>query len=764
MNSKIKLLLEQAIHAFYSNDLKQAEKLLKQCLHLDAKNFDALHLLAIVYASLGNHKMAIEYFQEALKLCPNDASALSNYGSSLNSIGKNQEALSAFQKAIHIIPDASEFWYNAGNTLCDLNKYEEALTYYEKAIQLNPKCYEFYNNYGKTLYELKRYSESLIYYDQALKGNPFFLECLVNKGVALDQLKRFDEALDCHDQVLNLEPNYAQVWSNKGTTLIELKRYDEALIHLDKALSLKPDYAEAWAGKGFVFNELKRHEEAIHFYDKALALKPGYAEAWYNKGSTLHVLKRYTEAIIHYDEALKLKPDIDWVLGELLHLKMKMGSWSSLLDTVNTINHKVMVNQKVIQPHTLLSIGDDPLLHQKNSKIFVGAKFPQNLSLGRISKFPKRDKIRIAYFSPDFKKHPVAFLTAELFEIHDRDRFEVFAFSLQKAPIQDEMSARLRKGFDTFLDVENMSDLEIAQLARKLEIDIAIDLAGHTQYSGTRIFSYRAAPIQVNWLGYPGTSGADYFDYIVADEIIIPNKHHDFYTEKVAYLPDTYMVDDSRRIASSRVFTREELGLPKSSFVFCCFNNDYKFNPRVIDSWSKILLSVEHSVLWISENNEHFRENLIKEFNRRGVHSDRIIFAKRLELMGDHLARYCLADIFLDTYPYNAHTTAMESLKAGLPVLTLIGESFASRVAASLLNAIGLPELITHSQQEYECLAIELALNPQKLADIKDKLANRRSTAPLFDTKRFTKNLEAVYLTMYERHQIGLEPAHISIT
>jgi predicted O-linked N-acetylglucosamine transferase (SPINDLY family) len=307
-----------------------------------------------------------------------------------------------------------------------------------------------------------------------------------------------------------------------------------------------------------------------------------------------------------------------------------------------------------------------------------------------------------------------------------------------------------------------MSDKEIAKFARENEVDIAIDLACPTQFSRTGIFSYRVAPIQVNWLGYPGTIGADFIDYIVADRTIIPETHHKFYVEKVVCLPNTYMVDDSKRVGSSRKFTREECGLPKNSFVFCCFNNGYKFNSQVLDRWSRILTAVENSVLWISENSVIFKANITLEFKNRGIDSRRIIFAQRLESMADHLARYALADLFLDTYPYNAHTTAVDSLKAGVPVITLIGQSFASRVAASLLNVVGLPELITSTLDEYVALATELDTNHNKFIDLKIKLARNRLLTPLFDTSIFTKNIEAAYIEMYERHQGGLEPSHLS--
>jgi len=447
----------------------------------------------------------------------------------------------------------------------------------------------------------------------------------------------------------------------------------------------------------------------------------------------------------------------------LIHLKMKVCIWSGLQASSVNVSKKLLTKKKAVLPFMLLTLNDDTQLHRKISENYISDKCPPNSTLGPISRREKKEKIRIAYFSPDFRNHPVSFLTAELFETHNRKTFEVVAFSLQKTPDDDESSIRLRKGFDRFIEVENMSDSQIAQLSRELEIDIAIDLAGLTQDSRTGIFSYRAAPIQVNWLGYPGTIGANFIDYIIADKTIIPESHQAFYAEKIAYLPNTYMVDDSKRVASSRIFTREECGLPENAFVFCCFNNDYKFNPLLVDCWSRILKRAENSVLWISENNMLFKNNIKIEFQNRGVNPDRIVFAPRLESMADHLARYSLADLFLDTHPYNAHTTAVDSLKAGVPVITLMGQSFASRVAASLLSAIKLPELVTNSQDEYEALATELATNPNKLIDIKIKLIYGRFTTPLFDTLMFTQHLESAYTQMMERYWNNFPPDHIHI-
>ena len=549
--------------------------------------------------------------------------------------------------------------------------------------------------------------------------------------------------------------------TNKGVTLHELKRYDEAIVHYDKALGLKPEYAEAWSNKGVTLHELKRYDEAIAHYDKALSLKPGFAEAWSNKGVTLNEFKRFDEAIAHYDKALSLKPDIDWASGDLLHIKMKICDWSALAESLEDIAKKVVANEKVAQPFTLLALNDDVLLHKKSSEIYVQSRYPFNPVLGPIPRRPQSQKIRVGYFSADFHNHATGYLMAEFFELHDKSQFELVGFSF--GPItNDGMRQRLEKSFDQFIEVGNRPDIEIARLSRDLNMDIAVDLKGFTQDSRTGVFAHRAAPIQVNYLGYPGTMVADYIDYIIADKTLISPELQSCYSEKVIYLPDSYQVNDRKRLISERQFTKQELGLPEGSFVFCCFNNNYKILPATFEGWIRILRAVEGSVLWLLQDNSWAVENLKKEAEKQGVAPDRLVFAERLPLP-EHLARHRQADLFLDTFPCNAHTTTSDALWAGLPVLTLMGRSFASRVAASLLNAIGLPQLITFTQKEYEALAIELATNPKKLVDIKLKLARNRLNAPLFDTPLFTKNLEAAYIKMMEQYQADLQPDHMAI-
>jgi len=761
--NQLSKLFEYGFALHQQGKLADAQVIYEQILQVDPINFDAIQLLGVVSAQTKNYEKAVELITRALKINPRDDACHNNLGNALKNLKRFDEAINSYDKALNLKPDYAEAYSNKGVVMYELKHFDEAINCYDKALIIEHYYPEAHSNKGNALYELKRYDEAIAHYDQALSLKPDYHEAWVNKGVTLSQLKRYDEAIAHYDQALSLKPDYAEGWSNKANALNELKRYEEAIAHYDQALRLKPDYAQVYSNKGNTLQELNCFEEAITHYDQALSLKPDYAEGWSNKANALNELKRYEEAIAHYDQALSLKPDVDWVHGYLLHTKMIICSWSGLPDSLKEISKKVMKNERVSQPFSLLASNDDPLLHRKCAEVYAQEKYSLSSICNSISKHSKKEKIRIGYFSPDFKEHAVSYLTAGLFEFHDKDKFEIFAFSLQKAPIADEMNSRLRGIFDRFIDVENMPDLEIARLSRKFEIDIAIDLAGPTKSSRLGIFSYRVAPIQVNWLGYPGTIGNDFIDYIVADKTIIPESYREFYAEKVVYLPNTYMVDDSKRIASSKIFTRKECGLPEKAFVFCCLNNSYKFNPHVLDCWAKILLRINNSVFWISENNKYFKVNIINEFERRGINPSRVVFAQKIELMSDYLARCALADLFLDTYPYNAHTTAVDSLKAGVPVLTLMGKSFASRVAASLLNAVGLPELITNTQEEYETLAIELAMNPKKLADIKEKLAVNRLTTPLFDTPLFTKNLEAAYIQIYERYQSDLKPDHIFI-
>jgi len=597
---------------------------------------------------------------------------------------------------------------------------------------------------------------------RACQSSTCSIEALYRLGASYLETARPEEALIYLTRVIELDSGHFEGLHDIGTALAQLGRLDESLSFYQKASAIRSDAPELFFNLGRLYDEVKSPSLALKNYDIAIALEPNFADAWRNKGTTLLDLKKYSEAFICLERALNLNPMLYFVLGDMIHAKMKIGDWNNIEGYTAKLFTQIQEGKAAANPFTLFALNDDPVLHKQCAEIYSNTKYPYRPTLGPPPQHSKSQKIRLGYFSADFRSHAVSFLMAELFELHDKDQFEIIAFSYG---IDDQSPTRnrLTQAFNQFIDVRNKTDLQIAELAREMKIDIAIDLGGHTHDSRTGIFAYQAAPIQVNYLGYPGTLGAKYIHYIIADATIIPDAKQGSYTEKIAYLPNSYMVDDSKRIPSNRNFSRADFALPEQATVFCCFNNDYKFNKGVLESWSRILLAVENSVLWIHDNSEHFKQNLIKEFDKLNIDSRRIIFSTRIELMSDHLARYALADLFLDTFPYNAHTTAVDSLKVGIPVLTLLGEAFAGRVAASLLNALDLNELVTTSQKAYESLAIELATCPEKLMSIKERLKLNLLTKPLFNSRLFTRDIESIYLRMMERHWAGLAPDHIQV-
>ncbi|MBT8525364.1 tetratricopeptide repeat protein [Polynucleobacter paneuropaeus] len=723
MNPQIQLTTQQA---FLNGDLDHVSLILNQFLQEEANSTGIVFGLGITYAKANKFTESIFIFNILQAYVKNDERIFYNIGLIYALQGKHELAIENYQLAIKIKPNDSEIFINIASSYIDIKNYPLALDTLDKAIQLRPEITEAWSN----------------------------------KGIALNHLGLYQESLEAYNEAIKLSPTNYEAWGNKSAPLMKLNLFKDALEACETALLLKPNYVEGWTNKGAALHKLDRYEEAITCYDRALFYKPDYFLALSNKGDSLNKLNRLEEAITCCDMALNINPNIDWAYGDLLHMKRKVFFTQNFKEELKILQDGLSSCKNLIAPFEFLSWSDDPSLQKKVSEIFVRAKYPFIDRLGSLKKYLPKDKIRIGYFSADFKNHPVAFLIAELFELHDKSRFETYALSLVRA--DDEMRGRLLGAFDHFMDVASQSDIEIAKLARELEIDIAIDLSGFTADSRTAIFSYRAAPIQVNWLGYPGTLGADYMDYIIADGTLIPPQSQQFFSEKIVYLPNTYQPNDRKRLVSERQFTRQELGFPENAFVFCCFNNNFKITPATFSSWMRILKAVEGSVLWLLQDNPWVVKNLKQEAVNCGVDEGRLFFAKRV-VLSEHLARHRQADLFLDTLPYNAHTTTSDALWAGVPVLTLIGQSFPGRVAASLLNAIGLPELVTTTEQEYEELAIQLASNPQKLLDIKNKLAEKRLSAPLFDTPLFTKNLEAAYIKMYERYQADLEPEHISI-
>jgi predicted O-linked N-acetylglucosamine transferase (SPINDLY family) len=571
---------------------------------------------------------------------------------------------------------------------------------------------------------------------------------------------QYEEAIIPLKRSLELSGDFFEGLHDLGVAMAAIGSPEEALAIFEKAESFNSDSHELFYNIGRAFDDLERFGEAVAAYNRAVAIYPDCAEAWYNKGKIFSDSKRYDEALACYSKALAVRPDNGYYYGSWLITRMLLCDWEQLGDSFKQLFTLIENGNKAPSPFVVLATPASAALQKKCSEIFIADNFPPAQLIGcKAAKTGRRRKVKIGYYSADFHNHATTYLIAELFELHDRSRFELVGFSFGPDR-QDGMRKRVSSSMDRFIDVRNKSDRAIAELSRALEIDIAVDLKGHTQDARTGIFARRAAPIQVSYLGYPGTMGASYIDYLIADPVVIDQEMINYYSEKIVFMPHSYQINDRSRKISNRKFTRAELGLPERGFVFACFNFHYKITPDIFDVWMNILRKVPDSVLWLFAGSDSVIRNLQKEAESRGVTRNRLVFAGHM-VLSDHLARHKLADLFLDTFYCNAHTTASDALWAGLPVLTRLGHTFAGRVAASLLHSVGLNELIAYSTEEYEVLACELATHPNKLADIKSKLANNRLTCPLFDAPLFTKHIEAVYLEMYERHAAGMPPCHL---
>ena len=591
--------------------------------------------------------------------------------------------------------------------------------------------------------------------------NPHNAAAHNNLGNALHVLGRQRAAIDSFDQALKLDPGNAAAHMNRGNALRNLQQPHEAIESYDRAIALDAGLADAFYNRGVALGDLNQHQDAIDSLDRAITLQPGFAQSYHNRGVALGNLRQYQAAIENYDKALQLDPGYSFLMGTRLHTRMLICDWQDAEKQIAQLREKIERNEQAILPFPVLTLIDSPAVQRQATDIWINATRAEDHTLGEITKRAKRDKIRIGYFSADLRDHAIGYLTAGLFEQHDRERFDLVAFSFGPDN-NDDTRKRIAAAFGRFVDISKHSDRDVAQLARSLEIDIAVDLTGLTQGNRVEIFAHRAAPLQVNYLGYPGTMAAPYMDYLIADNTLIPQSSRSHYAEKIAYLPHSYQANDAKRRIAEKTFARSELGLPDTGFVFCCFNNNFKITPRSFDGMMRILQRVPGSVLWLLEDNATAAANLRKQAAARGVDASRLVFAGRMP-MEEHLARHHAADLFLDTLPYNAHTTASDALWTGLPVLTCTGEAFAARVAASLLKAIAMPELITTSEEAFEALAVELALTPDKLKQVREKLARNRLTTPLFDTARFARHIEDAYMQMYQRYHAGQAPDDIQV-
>ena len=752
-------IFQEALAAHRHGRLAEARELYTQVLAVRPEDFQALHLLGLIELQADNPTLALQLFQKALSINPRCAEAHNDMGSALLMTGRCEAAITSYEMAIELKADYAEPLYNRGNALLDLLRYRPAIESYDAAIAMRPDYAPAYANRGLARSCLKHYEAAVADYDQALAIQPNNAETHCFRGNALRDLGRHQAAIVDYDKAVEYNPRFAEAYNGRGSAFAKLRNFQAALSSYGQAIDINNDFCHAYSNRGNVFKELREWQAALENYDKAVVLNPGFAEAHSNRADVSRRLMQFDAAMAGYDRAFALKPDLPFLPGQRLHASMQVCAWRTVEADMSAMAAGIERGEPVSPPFAVLGLTDDPALQRRAAEIWVREQCPADSSLGPIPRRNRHDRIRVGYFSPDFRRHPVSSLTAELFETHDRSRFEVAAFSYGP-DTQDDMRKRLQSAFERFIDVRDRSDQEIASLARRMELDIAVDLGGFTEDCRPGILALRAAPLQIAYLGYPGTLGAPYMDYLIADATIVPPTHRQYYAEKTLRL-HSFQPNPSARPLAEELPSRGELGLPPTGFVFCCFNTHYKITPAMFRVWMRILDRVRGSVLWLRSDNEMATANLKREAEACGVAAERLVFAPRLPSMEAHLARYRAADLFLDTFPYGAHTTASDALWAGLPVLTCAGDAFASRVGASLLNAIEIPELITTTVEQYERLAVELAVDVPRLTEIHRRLAASRHTTALFDISRYTRDLESVYERVYDRYQAALPAEHL---
>jgi predicted O-linked N-acetylglucosamine transferase (SPINDLY family) len=706
---------------------------------------------------LGRHAEAIESYQRAIELDPNYAIAHNNLGIAYYEEGHWNQALACYQRALELDLSFAEARNNCGNTLLKLNRPEEALGYYEQALTLKPALF----NRGKALQELKRFEAAVESYEKGLQVEPHNAEALSNCASALLVLHKPEEALRYCERAIALKPDFPEAYNNLGGALRRLGKHEEAVAACEMALQLKPEYSTALSNLASIMVAYRRFSEAIEYCDRALAVQPLWTDAHEQRGAALLAARRPMESALAYARLVEIDPERKFARGMVIGSRLAGCDWTEWDADRDRLIAGVRDGKEAVSPFTFLAVNDSPELHVKCARIFADDQIPRDYRLPWSGTRHEHDRIRIAYVSADYHQHATAMLMAGMFEAHDRQKFETIAISLGRSD-SSPMRRRLEPAFDRFIDVQRLSDAEAVKLMRSMEIDIAVDLKGWTGESRAGLFARRSAPIQVNYLGYPGSMGLAELDYILADRIVLPPQLQVHCTEAVVYLPDSYQVNDDKRVIDSRIPTRSAVGLPDEAFVFCCFNNNYKLTPEIFAVWVRILQAVPGSVLWLLEDNPDAARNLRREAQSRDMSPERLVFAPRMTVEA-HLARHRLADLFLDTLPYNAHTTSSDALWAGLPVLTCLGAAFPGRVAASLLHAVGLPELVTQNLDQYAALAIELAGNPERLRQIRERLAHNRTRYPLFDTVRFCRHVEAAYTQMWERYRAGLAPVSFEV-
>lgn len=643
-----------------------------------------------------------------------DKSKIFNKALNLQTKGKFKEAIKLYSKLLKEDVNKDKLLFLTGTSYLQSEQYSRAIEFLDKSIKINPNLQNAYNNKGIALTKLNQFSESILEYNKAINLNNNFFDAYLNKGFSLRKLKNYKEAIECFKFCKKLDPKQAKIYNNLGD----------------------------------VYSELKEYNESIQNYNKAIFLNEDYAGAYYNRGRLLSSLGNYRSAINDLKEAIKqgikLNQHFHYILGDLFFAKMNLSEWDEFFELKKEIEEGIKNRTKVIRPFQLLSLNDDQKKHKIAAEIYAKEYSLDNFKKVRNPEY-KNKKLKIGYFSPDFRKHPVGQSIIDVFRNHDKSKFEIYGF--YHGPRKDEITKEIKKNFNEFFDIYNKSEEEILNLCYNNQIDIAVDLCGYTNYSITEIFSKRVAPIQINFFGYSGTTGGNFHDYIIADKHIIPPDEFKNFSENVIYLPNCFLPSQSNVEISKKEILKKDLNLPDEKFIFGCLNSITKINPIIFNSWMKILNKCEKSILWLLRENKESCENLINEAKKRGIDKERIIFAEKMKT-NEHLKRMKYIDLFLDTHPYGAHVTTSEALRMGVPVLTMMGNSFASRVAGSMLECVGLKQLITNNLEEYTKSAIELQQDHHKLQNIKNHLLIKQNTDKLFNSKKYTQDLEKIFLDL----------------
>ena len=724
----------------------------------------ARHQRGLEHLSGNRPDLALAELEQALRLDPRNHEFLKSLGNAHKAMGSREKAVDCYRRSLALTPDYPPSLYNLGLILHEMNRLEEAEGLFRRVCEIEPRDADALIHLGLVYCKRSRFADGERVFRLALKlapGNPFLWMCL---GNACRELGKPGEAVAAYGTALELEPGSAEALDGLGNILQEQGRLDEAIENYRAAIRSAPGSAASYNGLGCTLLRKNRLDDAVDSFRKAISLQPDLAGAHLNLGNALGLRGACDLAVRSYQAALELRPG-DAAIGECLLFEMQNTcDWSRFDELCASQRQSVSDSSQVISPFSLLSIPSSAREQLQCARIFAKrqaaavAADRERLAF-RFDRAPG-SKLRIGYLSADFHDHVSAYVMAEMFELHDGSRFETIAYSYgpdDASPVR----ARLKRAFSRFVDVRSFSHAAAASAIQADRVDILVDLKGYTQHARTEISALRPAPVQVSYMGYAGTMAADFIDYFVVDRYVVPAAQADNYGEKLVFMPGSYYLNDRKRPITAPP-PRRELGLPEKSFVFCCFNQTYKILPDVFARWMRLLAAVPGSVLWLLETNRWAQQNLCREASGRGIQPNRLIFAPRVS-SDRHLARIGAADLFLDTLPYNAHTTATDALWVGLPVLTLPGETFASRVAGSLLTAAGMPELITGSAEEYEALALGLARDPGRLAALRDKLVRNRATAPLFDTPAFTRHLETAYETMWRIHRSGSAPRSIEI-